>query len=165
LGIPTVPVVTERFQKLVTAIAFKRRIPNMRIVYTPHPVTDRSSAISRRYLEGEDPRTGKPILEEIIAALTEPVSSEDRGTEFLPRDPRPRFLEPDTVKNLEQYFYENNFTDGLPIVLPTEERVAEMLKATSHSPDELVGKIAASTPHEAWEYTVEHKYILHDLFH
>ena len=30
------------------------------------------------------------------------------------------------------------YTDGLPIVLPTEERVAEMLKGTSHRPDEMV---------------------------
>ncbi|MEJ2109989.1 MAG: hypothetical protein P8Z37_08760 [Acidobacteriota bacterium] len=136
-------------------MAFKRGIPNMRIVYTPHPVTDRSPEISRKYLEGKDPVTGKPILEEIVDALTEPVSGEDKGTGFLPRESRPRFLDPDTEGNLERYFYENNFTDGLPIILPTEEKVAEMLKATSHRPDEVVGKMAASTPHEAWEYTVE----------
>ena len=127
----------------------------MRIVYTPHPVTDRSSALSRKYLEGLNPISGKPILEDIVAALTEPVSDEDKGTGFLPREPRTRFLEPETVENLEKYFYENNFTDELPIVLPTEEKVAAMLKATSHRPDELVGKMAASPPHEAWEYTVE----------
>jgi hypothetical protein len=155
MGIPTVPIVTGRFQELAKAIAFKKGIPNMRMVYTPHPVTDRSPEISRGYLLGKDPISGRPILEEIIAALTEPVSTEDRGTGYLPRDPRPRFLVPDTAKNLERYFYDNNFTDGLPVVLPTEEKVKEMLKATSHKPDELVGKMAASTPHEAWEYTVE----------
>jgi hypothetical protein len=136
-------------------MAFKKGIPNLRMVYTPHPVTDRSSGISRKYLEGRDPVTGRLILEEIVAALTEPVSNEDKGTGFLPRDSRTRLLEPDTSENLEKYFYENNFTDGLPIVLPTEEKVAEMLKATSHEPDEPVGRMAASTPHEAWEYTVE----------
>ena len=127
----------------------------MRMVYTPHPVTDRPSALCRKYLEGNDPLTGVPILEEIVSGLTLPLSDEDKGTGFLPRTPRRRFLEPDTVENLENYFYENNLTDGLPIVLPTEEKVFEMLKATSHSPDEMVGRMAASTPHEAWEYTVE----------
>ncbi len=127
----------------------------MRMVYTPHPVTDRPFVLCRKYLEGKDPLTGVPILEEIVSGLTLPLSDGDRGTGFLPRAPRRRFLEPDTVENLEAYFYENNFTDGLPIVLPTEERVSEMLKATSHSPDEVVGSMAASTPHEAWEYTVE----------
>jgi len=136
-------------------MAFKRGIPNLRMVYTPHPVTDRSAATSRAYLKGNDPVTGKPILGEILAALTEPVSGEDRGTDFLPREPRPRLLAPDTVRNLQEYFHDHNFTDGLPVVLPTEEKVAEMLKATSRDPDEIVGRMAASTPHEAWEYTVE----------
>jgi hypothetical protein len=155
MGVPTVPVITSRFRELVTSIAFKRGIPNMRMVYTPHPVTDRPSALCRRYLEGKDPITGVPILEEIVSGLTLPIPDEDKGTGFLPRAPRSRFLEPDTVENLEKYFYENNLTDGLPIVLPTEARVSEMLKATSHDPDEVVGRMAASTPHEAWEYTVE----------
>jgi hypothetical protein len=127
----------------------------MRIVYTPHPVTDRPAALCRKYLESNDPITGKPILEEIVAGLTKPLSDEDQKTGFLPRPPRKRLLEPDTAENLENYFYDNDFTDGLPIVLPTEKRVAEMLKATSHRPDEIVGTMRASTPHEAWEYTVE----------
>lgn len=127
----------------------------MRTVFTPHPVTDRPAALCRKYLESNDPVTGKPILQEIVEGLTKPVSDEDKSTGFLPRPPRERLLKPDTVENLENYFYGNNFTDGLPIVLPTEKKVAEMLKATSHKPDEIVGKMAASTPHEAWSYTVE----------
>jgi hypothetical protein len=150
-----VPIVTRRFQELVTAIAFKKGIPNMRIVYTPHPVTDRPAALCRKYIEGNDPITGKAILAEIVAGLTKPVSEEDRQTGFLPRPPRTRLLEPDTAENLEKYFYENDLTDGLPIVLPIEKKVAEMLKATSHKRDEIVGRMAPSTPHEAWEYTVE----------
>ena len=127
----------------------------MRMAYTPHPVTDRPGALCRKYLEGKDPITGKPILEEIIAGLTKPLSDEEKQTGFLPRAPRTRLLPPDTAENLEKYFYDNDFTDGLPIVLPTEKKVAEMLKATSHRPEELVGSMAPSTPHEAWEYTVE----------
>ena len=30
------------------------------------------------------------------------------------------------------------YTDGMPIVIPTEERVKEMLKGTSHKADELI---------------------------
>jgi hypothetical protein len=150
-----VPIITRRFQELVTAIAFKKGIPNMRMVYTPHPVTDRPAALCRKYLEGKDPITGNPILEEIVAGLTKPLSDEDKQMGFLPRPQRTRLLEPGTAENLEKYFYDNDLTDGLPIVLPTEKKVAEMLRATSHRPDETVGRMAPSTPHEAWEYTVE----------
>src|SRR5207249_5514751 len=39
--------------------------------------------------------------------------------------------------------------------LPTEERVAEMLKHTSHRPDEVVGHMRPTNFREYWEYTVE----------
>ncbi|HXQ83247.1 MAG TPA: hypothetical protein VN769_04195, partial [Xanthobacteraceae bacterium] len=48
---------------------------------------------------------------------------------------------PDTEDNLQKLFLENNWTDKLPIVLPTRERVDAMLKATSHSPGEIVGHL------------------------
>jgi hypothetical protein len=139
----------------VTATAFKKGIPNMRMVYVPHPVTDRPAALCRKYLEGKDPISSRLILDEITAGLSMPLSEEDKQEGFLPRPPRTRLLAPDTADNLEKYFYDNDFTDGLPVVLPTEKRVAEMLQATSRKPDEIVGRMAPSTPHEAWEYTVE----------
>jgi hypothetical protein len=37
-------------------------------------------------------------------------------------------------------FHEKGFTDGLPIVPPTREAVAAMLKGTSHRPDEVVAR-------------------------
>src|SRR2546423_7055150 len=67
----------------------------------------------------------------------------------------PRLLEPDTEENLQRQFLENTWTDGLPIVLPTERRVAAMLAATSHNPDEVVGHMQATEFRGHWEYTVE----------
>ncbi len=127
----------------------------MRFTYVPHPISGRDSKISRQYLEGNDPITGKPIIDELIAALSEPLSAEDKKTGFMTRPPRQRLLDSDTPTNLARLFNDNNWTDGLPIVLPTEERVAEMLKGTSHAPDEIVGTMRPSPPHEAWEYSVE----------
>jgi len=40
-------------------------------------------------------------------------------------------------------------------VLPTEERVAEMLTGTDHAPDEVVGRMLITTHQEKHEYTVE----------
>ena len=39
---------------------------------------------------------------------------------------------------MQEYFQNNGLTDGLPVVIPTEERLAAMLKGTSHAPDEVV---------------------------
>ena len=67
----------------------------------------------------------------------------------------PRLVEPDTEENLHQQFHDNGWTDHLPIVLPTEKRVAAMLSHTSRKPDEVVGRMAPTEFRVAWEYTVE----------
>jgi len=134
--------------------AFKKGMPNHRYTFVPHPITGMPPAICRKYLEGNDPITGKPVLQEIIAAITDPLSDEDKRKGFIER-PTPRLVEPDAADSLYRLFLEREWTDGLPIVLPTEARVAEMLKGTSHKADEVVGRMQPSSPHEAWSYTVE----------
>jgi hypothetical protein len=67
----------------------------------------------------------------------------------------PRLVEPDTEENLQRQFHDNGWTDYLPIVLPTEKRVEEMLSHTSRKADEIVGHMAATEFRVAWEYTVE----------
>src|SRR4029077_6401055 len=67
----------------------------------------------------------------------------------------PRLVEPDTEEHLQQVFLDNNWTDKLPIVPPTEKRVAEMLGATSRKPDEVVGRMQPTEFRGHWEYTVE----------
>jgi hypothetical protein len=93
-------------------------------------------------------------MDELIGGLTAPLTADDTSTAMIER-PVPRLVAPDTPDNLQRHFLENGWTDGLPIVLPTEERVAAMLKGTSRKPNELVGKMQPSSPHELWSYTVE----------
>jgi len=129
-------------------------MPNMRYTFVPHPIAGTSADACRRYLQGNDPVTAKPVLDEIIAALTVPLAEEDRKTGSIER-PTPRLAQPDTEENLHRAFLKNGWTDGLPVVLPTEDRVAEMLKGTSRGAGEIVGKMQPSSPHELWSYTVE----------
>lgn len=73
---------------------------------------------------------------------------------IAPEGASPRTLE-DTEENLQRVFHENHWTDYLPIVLPTEERVEAMLAHTSRKPDEIVGRMQPTANRGAWEYTVE----------
>ncbi len=130
-------------------------MPNLRFTFVPHPIAGRTAEQSHKYILGKDPLTGVPIVEELVTALTKPLTAEDKKTGFITRPSQPRLLAPDTASNLEKLFHSSGWTDGLPIVLPTEARVAEMLKGTSHKADEIVGSMRPSPPHEAWEYTVE----------
>jgi hypothetical protein len=70
-------------------------------------------------------------------------------------DQLPPRLITDTEENLRRRFAESHWTDGLPIVLPTEERVHAMLAHTSHAPDEVVGHMQPTANRGLWEYTVE----------
>jgi hypothetical protein len=150
-----VSIVTERFEALASTTIHKKGIPNLRVSYVPHPITDRPAELCNTYLNGNDPVSGKPVLEQIAAGLSQKLSAEDMKSGFMEREPRPRLLASDTPANLERMFHDQMWTDGLPIVLPTEERVKAMLKGTSHKPDDIVGVMRPSPPHEAWEYTVE----------
>ena len=40
-----------------------------------------------------------------------------------------------------EFFLDKHWSDGLPVVTPTEARVARMLKATRRDPNEVVGLI------------------------
>jgi hypothetical protein len=101
------------------------------------------AAALRGYLEGNDPTTGKRVIDEIVEALTRPVTQEEnRYAAVAAPEPgtRQRLLAPDTEDNLQRLFAQRGWTEGLPIILPTEERVAEMLTGTCHAPDKVVRK-------------------------
>jgi hypothetical protein len=106
----------------------------------------------REYLKGDDLITGKPVIDQIIDGLTVPLNEEDKK-EGLEERPIPRLIEPDTEEKLQRLFSENKWTDFLPIILPTEGRVAEMLKGTSHKPYEEVGALRSG--YEACSFTAE----------
>jgi len=154
MGKPTAPVITSRFVDLAKTNAYKRGMPHLRVSFVPHPVWGKTAAELQRDIQGKDPSTGKPIMQEIIEALTKPLNDEEKKTGFIERNAGPKVFPPDTPDRLQQYFIDNGMTDYLPIILPTQEKVSEMLKGTSHRPDEVVGKMAGGA-FDPWQYTVE----------
>jgi hypothetical protein len=128
---------------------------SLRFSFTPFPVVGMPPSALRRYVEGYDPVSGKPFMRELLGALTEPLTSAEMAPVRPNRTARPKLVEAAAREDLERLFLENGWTDGLPIVLPTEERVAEMLTGTSHAPDEVVGRMTVTTTQEHMEYTVE----------
>jgi hypothetical protein len=153
-GVPSVAVHADAFARLVDSVVRVNGMPRARRAYVPTPVLDKTPGELRGYIEGADPVHGRPFMQEVLDALVRPVAEEDlRGVE-LDRS-TPRLLDPDTEENLLRLFRESAWTDYLPIVLPTEERVEAMLAGTSHAPDELIGRMRPTGYRELWEYTVE----------
>lgn len=132
----------------------QRGMPGLRNVFVPQPVMGKSPRQLRAYVDGDDPLTGKPVMEEVLDALTRPLGDEDESRVSYDRS-TPRFTDADTEENLHQLFLDQNWTDKLPIVLPTEARVDAMLAGTSRARDEIVGRMRPTGTREAWEYDVE----------
>jgi hypothetical protein len=151
-GIPTVALSNENIVSfgIDTHAKFSTGMP-LRFVGVPYPFTGLSKEQLKTYVEqGKDKVTGEPIMQAIIDALTIPIKKSE-----IPKPlPEPRFLPPDTEENLRRLFKDRGWTDYNPIILPTEEKVAEMLKGTSHEPNEVI-KEASGTFGTTRPFTVE----------
>jgi hypothetical protein len=153
-GVPTAPIVTARFADYVLRDGRSHGM-NLRWTFPPYPVGWVSRETLHGYVQGDDPVTGVPVMQEIIDALTKPLTEAEKNPKIGKGPIRPRVLKADTEENLHRLFMENAWTDGLPIVLPTEERVAEMLTGTDHDTQEVVGMMSVTTHEQMNEYTVE----------
>jgi hypothetical protein len=148
-------MVTIAFKDLAKSNSAQRGMPHERICFTPHPVWGKTDAEMYAYLEGNDPVSGKPLMKEVIGALTDPLTAEETKTGEVSISTGPETFA-DTEENLQQYYIDNGMTDFMQIVIPTPERVDAMLKGTSHKPDEVVGKMApARGSYPEWSYTVK----------
>lgn len=129
-------------------------MPTARQAYVPQPLVDRSAADLRAYIEGLDPVSKRPFMQEILEGLSSPLTREDETGVSFERS-TPRLLKPDSEENLQQLFIDNRWTDFMPVTLPTVERVDRMLKGTSHAPDKIVGQLRPTEFREFWEFDVE----------
>jgi len=96
---------------------------------------------------------GIPDVERMIPllmdALTRPLTAEEK-TKVRWEMPDKRILFEGTLEEAQEFYQQTEtipslenapyalYTDGLPVIVPTEERVAAMLKGTSHKPDEII---------------------------
>ncbi len=134
-GIPTVLIDLEEETTKVKHDALLYGIPGLRIIEA-----------HRTMIGPEDvDRWIEPLLE----ALTRPLTDEEKKSgKWEPEQPRIVFE--GTLNEAEVFFDQSEniagildapfamYTDGLPVRMPTEERVKEMLTGTSHKPDEVI---------------------------
>jgi len=132
----------------------------IRYVGVPFPFSGQPRSVLKGYIEGKDTVSSKPMMQAIIDGLTKPLTDEEKLSGIPPESaPEPRLLPADSEDNLQLLFKEKCWTDYNPVIIPTEERVAAMLKGTSHKPDEIV-KSAAGTFGTRRPFTVEKVAIL-----
>ena len=141
LGVPTVYLTTSQFFEDARFSAEDNGVPKLRIIGLP---------ADKYYSERITKERAKPVAEAAIDAmvemLTRPITAEE--TKSPPKTVQPKTIQvtgeslATAIENLNQLFLDNHWSDGLPILPATPERVEWMLTGTNRSPEEEIGAIS-----------------------
>ncbi|MCD8069000.1 MAG: hypothetical protein LUE87_08960 [Lachnospiraceae bacterium] len=134
--IPAVGMLCTGFPTMARQIMSSAGYPDARIVEYPHPIALDSVEEVRKNIR-------EIVVPKIIELLTKPVKSTARKS----RRREPGFgdvIFEGTNEQVQEYFYEKRWSDGLPIVPPTMEKVNEFLKFTDRDPNEVIGVMEPS---------------------
>ena len=105
-----------------------------------HSVSTRGAPV-RIWPIGNPPRTDEATAvaaRAVVADLTNPARADEQLTGWRHPVPRERIAARGSLAEINDRFLANGWTDGLPIVPPTEAEVAAMLRGTSRAPDTIV---------------------------
>ncbi len=130
VGIPSVAVVATSFLPLARDLGRAEGIPDQRLADYPGTLSLESEDVIRE-------RFARLTLGQIVDGLTGPVPA----TSTPPDGERPAALT-GTADEVDEVFRREGWTDGLPIVLPSAERVEAFLEVTDRNPDEAVVVLA-----------------------
>jgi len=106
---------------------------------------------------GQGPERVAQIWDQIIAALTDPLTDKEKETGLYVPPPDPRICFTGTLLDAQEFFQKTapsaackncplaQWTDGLPVIIPTEARVKEMLTGTSHPAEQYIAYATTGT--------------------
>ena len=69
-GVPTIGLHTDKFDRVVESVTKMAGLPQAPRAFVPQPVMGKSTAELEAYVNGRDPITGRPVMQEVIEALT-----------------------------------------------------------------------------------------------
>ncbi len=132
VGIPAVTIAAPNFVKQVYSTAVNNGVPAPRAATYP-------GAFAAHTREELIQNTREVLWPQIVAALTKPITEAEIAARRKAgvEDPKDRVFV-GTVDGVNRFFIEQRWSDGLPIIPPTVERVAEFLKYTDQPWDQVV---------------------------
>ena len=139
-GIPGVAIVSTGFMKQAHATARAMGVPDISIAEYPGTI----------YMDSADVLADK-VWNSVVPAVVQALTSETVKSAAGSAEPGPRDVVcSGTLAQVQEYFDAREWTDGLPIVPPTRELVADFLAWTDRDPGEVIGVL----PPEFREATV-----------
>ncbi len=128
---PTVSVISTGFLRQAAVVARGLGLPDLAIAEFPGvPMTDSTEDLRRKVEEH--------LLPRVIAGLTAQMKEVEPPIEAAYPAARDTVFR-GTLDEVDDYFYRQFWSDGLPIIPPTVERVDRFLRYTSRDPGEVLG--------------------------
>ena len=78
-GVPTIALHTDKFDKVVASVAKVAGLPEAPRAFVPQPVMGKTAAELVAYVNGNDPITGRPVMREVVEALTAALDAVHAG--------------------------------------------------------------------------------------
>jgi hypothetical protein len=129
---PAVVIVNKGFVADAKSAAAGKGMPGVRIV---------SSPVMANCTILEDIDAGiTSVLKNIVDGLTKPLTAEEKSP-LSKKVETSGIVFKGSLKEVNRFFYKRGWTDGLPVMPPTEEEVKEMLTGTDLPPDHVIGKL------------------------
>ncbi|MBN2239266.1 MAG: hypothetical protein JW712_05795 [Dehalococcoidales bacterium] len=130
---PSITLFYQYFINDAKSAASSRGLPAIRLV--PESIISECS-VMEEIEAGVD-----AVFEDIIKALTTPLTELEKNPETPKPENPARIIFKGTVSEVNRFFYQRGWTDGMPIIPPTEQAVAEMLTGTDLPADLIVAKL------------------------
>jgi hypothetical protein len=143
VGIPTVTASSDQFTGLARNTVKSLGLPDMAFVDVPHPMGMITLQEIRARADEAFPK--------IVQMATNWTPSATAVQKITPAYPAERIKFKGTYEALDKMFYDKGWSIGLPVIPPTPEKVAAMLKGTTRKPDEIVWAV----PPRMGQLTVE----------
>lgn len=95
-----------------------------------------------------------PLVDELVALLTQSLPGEAAGNKTAAGTPRTIVFK-GTLQEVNDHFLERVWSDGLPVIPPTLERVDAFLSFTDRAPEEVIGLLPPTRlPATVWKVAV-----------
>jgi hypothetical protein len=132
-GKPTATYIFEHFYNDAMSAASSKGMPVVRVV--PETIVSESTVAP------EIEAAIGAVFGNVIEALTKPLTAEEKSPKRREPENPPRIIFKGSLEEVNRFFYQRGWTDGLPVIPPTEAAVAEMLTGTDLPADHLVEKL------------------------
>lgn len=126
IGIPSVMIAAPGFDSQAKTTAFNNGVPVLRVALYP-------GAFASHTVEELKQNTREVLWPQIVEMLTTPITATEiiENQQLEPADPQAPIFS-GTIDEINEFYNDMSWSDGMPIIPPTVERVEEFMKFTDY---------------------------------